>query len=59
MIKVVLWDVDGTLLDFEKAEEAGIRSCFKKYNLGECTDEMLEAYKNRILIFTEVVFSAS
>ena len=46
MIKVVLWDVDGTLLDFEKAEEAGIRSCFKKYNLGECTDEMLEAYKN-------------
>ena len=45
MIKVVLWDVDGTLLDFEKAEEAGIRSCFKKYNLGECTDEMLEAYK--------------
>ncbi len=45
MFKVVLWDVDGTLLDFEKAEEAGIRSCFKKYNLGECTDEMLEAYK--------------
>lgn len=46
MFKVVLWDVDGTLLDFEKAEEAGIRSCFKKYNLGECTDEMLETYKN-------------
>ena len=26
MIKVVLWDVDGTLLDFEKAEEAGIKA---------------------------------
>jgi len=45
MIKVVLWDIDGTLLDFERAEEAGIRGCFKKYNLGECTDEMLEEYK--------------
>ena len=45
MFKVILWDVDATLLNFEKAEEAGIRGCFKKYNLGECTDEMLEAYK--------------
>jgi len=45
MIKVILWDIDGTLLDFEKAEEAGIRGCFAKFNLGECTDEMLEAYK--------------
>ena len=36
MIKVVLWDVDATLLNFEKAEEAGIRGCFAKYNLGEC-----------------------
>lgn len=45
MFKVVLWDIDGTLLDFEKAEEAGIRGCFANYNLGECTDEMLEHYK--------------
>lgn len=45
MIKVILWDIDGTLLDFEKAEETGIRGCFAKFNLGECTDEMLEAYK--------------
>jgi len=45
MFKVVLWDIDGTLLDFEKAEEAGIRGCFKNFNLGECTDEMLEEYK--------------
>ncbi len=46
MFKVVLWDVDATLLNFERAEEAGIRGCFKKFNLGECTDEMLEDYKN-------------
>ncbi len=45
MFKVILWDVDATLLNFEKAEEAGIRGCFDKYNLGECTDEMLEKYK--------------
>ena len=45
MFKVVLWDIDGTLLDFEKAEEAGIRGCFAHYNLGECTDVMLEHYK--------------
>ena len=45
MFKVILWDVDATLLNFEKAEEAGIRGCFAHYNLGECTDEMLEDYK--------------
>lgn len=45
MYKVILWDVDATLLNFEKAEEAGIRGCFEKFNLGECTDEMLEVYK--------------
>ncbi|MBO5175889.1 MAG: YjjG family noncanonical pyrimidine nucleotidase [Lachnospiraceae bacterium] len=45
MFKVILWDVDATLLNFEKAEEAGIRGCFEKYKLGECTDEMLENYK--------------
>lgn len=45
MVKVILWDIDGTLLDFEKAEEAGIRGCFETYQLGECTDEMLEVYK--------------
>lgn len=44
MIKVVLWDIDGTLLNFLKAEKAGIHSCFEKFKLGECTDEMLADY---------------
>ncbi len=44
MIKAVLWDIDGTLLDFLKAEKYGIRTCFSKFNLGECTDEMLARY---------------
>ena len=44
MIKTLLWDIDGTLLDFSKAEEYGIRKCFDIFGLGECTDEMLLRY---------------
>ena len=29
-IKVVLWDVDGTLLNFKAAEKATINTCFEK-----------------------------
>ena len=36
MIKTLLWDIDGTLLDFCKAEAYGIRKCFEIFNLGEC-----------------------
>lgn len=43
-IKVVLWDIDGTLLNFKAAEKAAIRKCFEIYELGECTDEMLAKY---------------
>lgn len=44
MIKAILWDIDGTLLDFHKSEKYGIRACFEQFNLGECTDEMLARY---------------
>ena len=44
MIRAVLWDVDGTLLDFLAAERAAIRRCFEIFRLGECTDAMLEDY---------------
>ena len=44
-IKVILWDIDGTLLNFEAAEKAAIRQCFSAFDLGECTDEMLGAYQ--------------
>ena len=44
MIKVILWDVDGTLLDFKKAEYTAIKKCFEIFNLGECTDEMIGRY---------------
>ena len=44
MLKAILWDVDGTLLDFIKAEHAAIKKCFEVFNLGECTDEMIARY---------------
>lgn len=44
MIKVLLWDIDGTLLDFGKAEQYAIRKCFSIFDLGVCTDEMLSRY---------------
>lgn len=44
MIRVILWDVDGTLLDFHAAERAAIRHLFATFGLGECTDDMLARY---------------
>lgn len=44
MIKVVLWDIDGTLLDFLKAEHQAIKNCFAIFDLGICTDEMVSKY---------------
>jgi len=44
MIQNVLWDVDGTLLDFNAAERAAVRAMFNEFGLGECTDEMLTRY---------------
>ncbi|MBQ8894892.1 MAG: YjjG family noncanonical pyrimidine nucleotidase [Clostridia bacterium] len=43
-MKAILWDIDGTLLNFLKSEEYGIRACFQKFGLGECTDAMMERY---------------
>lgn len=44
MIKVILWDIDGTLLNFLKAEHAAICRCFEIFQLGICTDEMIARY---------------
>lgn len=44
MIRTILWDVDGTLLDFRAAEREAIRACFASRGLGICTDEMVKRY---------------
>ena len=40
----ILWDVDGTLLDFRAAEKAAVQALFREFSLGECTDEMVRRY---------------
>ena len=44
-IKYILWDIDGTLIDFNYAEKEGLKLCFDKYGLGELTEEILNKYK--------------
>lgn len=44
MIKVILWDIDETLLNFRLAENYAIKKCFEIFGMGECTDEMVERY---------------
>ena len=42
--KVILWDIDGTLLNFHLAEKAAISTLFTRFQLGICTEQMLQRY---------------
>lgn len=44
MIRAVLWDLDGTLLNFKAAESAAIKKCFRAFGFGECSDEAVARY---------------
>lgn len=44
MYKYLLWDIDGTVLNFKAAENLAIKTLFKKHELGDCSDEMIEDY---------------
>ena len=44
MYKYLLWDIDGTVLNFLASEAYAIRFLFKEYNIGECSVEMLKLY---------------
>lgn len=46
MIKLILWDIDATILNFLEAEKAAIKSCFNIFKLGTCTDEMVSVYSD-------------
>ena len=50
MIDVILWDVDGTLLDFLAAEQTAMEDCFAHFGLGPLTPERLARYSalNRV-----------
>ena len=44
MIKVVLWDLDNTLLDFPAAERVALRQTFSDFSLGFCTEEQIARF---------------
>ena len=44
MIKVVLWDLDNTLLDFPAAERVALRQTFADFSLGFCTEEQIARF---------------
>lgn len=46
MIKAILWDVDGTLLDFSKSEKWGIKACLEEIGFYQHDDDMLLRYQN-------------
>ncbi len=44
MIRVILWDIDGTLLDFKASERAAMSAAFRRFGLGTCTGERMARY---------------
>lgn len=44
MIKAILWDLDGTLMDFKISEKTSLKRTFVHYGLPECDDETVEVY---------------
>lgn len=55
MYQYLLWDVDGTILDFLAAEAYAIRTLFEKFGFGVCTDEMVRAYSQINVKFWEAL----
>lgn len=44
MYRYLLWDIDGTVLDFSASEACAIKALFQSYGLGACSDEMVQLY---------------
>lgn len=40
MFDAILWDVDGTLLDFIASQRESLFRCFELFGFGKCTEEM-------------------
>ena len=45
MVQAILWDVDGTLLDFDAAESAAIRSLAQEVGFVGCDDAAVNRYR--------------
>lgn len=46
MIKVILWDIDGTLLNFKLSERNSLEKTFEHFSLGKCDDETARLYSD-------------
>ena len=44
MFDVILWDVDGTLLDFPSAERKSLQDAFAHFGLGPCPEDRVARY---------------
>ena len=44
MIRVILWDVDGTLLDFKASEKTALDAAFRRFGLGRCDEARIARY---------------
>ena len=44
MTDILLWDLDGTLLNFKAAERSSLLHCFAQFQLGTCTEQMIRDY---------------
>ena len=45
MIKTILWDIDGTILNFHRSAENSLKNTFRKFGYGEITHELLHMYE--------------
>lgn len=55
MYTTILWDIDGTILDFSSAERHALKKSFKKFHLPKCTEEMVCTYSSINLRYWEML----
>ena len=44
MFKVLLWDFDNTLIDFNLAQKNSLKAAFKRFSLGDCSDYIVDKF---------------
>ena len=44
MFKVLLWDLDNTILDFNLAQANSLKAAFERYGLGICSEEIIDCF---------------
>lgn len=55
MPTTILWDIDGTVLNFNLAERHALKTAFKEFHLPECTDDMVSRYSSINLHYWEML----